>query len=490
MSEWASLSALTLARAIRDKTISASEVLEYFIERYERLNPEINAIVATNLDQARKAAADADEALARGKILGPLHGLPMTLKDNLPITGMPTTYGSALLAEYMPEENADVVQSVLDAGAVVFGKTNLPLLGMDTQTFNEIYGQTNNPWDTTRTPGGSSGGAAAALAAGLSPLEIGNDIGGSIRLPAHFCGIYGHKPSYNIVSTQGLKTPLSPVTTGFPVDLDLLVNGPLARSAEDLMLAMEVIVGAPPYQRKAIKIDLPHPRRSALSDFMVGVWMNDPLFPLDDEVAAVLGHFVDRLGKAGVRLVDRQPDIDLKRSHRLRNTFETATLCHELPGEIWDRVVKLRNLDEGKVGAWARDMTMQHRDWNLLNAERSVIRQKWEDYFDGVDVMLCPVARIPAHPHDHTPIPNRTVRLNDDTLDYWEVIGPWNSLSLLAYLPATVAPAGFTPSGLPVGIQIVGPYLEDLTPIQFAIELEREIIGPYQLPPAFDGHPR
>jgi amidase len=485
MSEWAGSSALALARAIQDKTISSSELLEYFIERYERLNPEINAIVATNLDQALKAAADADEALARGEILGPLHGLPMTLKDNLQIIGMPTTYGSEILAEYMPDRNADVVQSVLDAGAVVFGKTNLPLFGMDTQSFNAVYGQTNNPWDTSRTPGGSSGGAAAALAAGLTALEIGNDIGGSIRLPAHFCGIYGHKPSYNIVSMHGPRRPLSPVMTGFPVDLDLAVNGPLARSAEDLMLAMDVIVGAPAYQRKAIRIDLPEPRRSTLSEFKVGVWMDDPLFPPDDDVSAVLGDFIDRLVKAGVRLLDRKPDIDLKRSHDLRNALETATLCHELPGEIWERAVKDRDADDRKSRAWARNMTMRHRDWNLLNAERSVIRQKWDDYFDDVDVMLCPVARIPAHPHDHTPIPERNVRFNDETLEYWPVIGPWNSLSLLAYLPATVAPAGFTPSGLPVGIQIVGPYLEDLTPIRFAVELERGVIGPYQLPPAF-----
>jgi amidase len=486
MNEWAKYSALTLAKAIQDKKISSSELLEYFIERYERLNPKINAIVATNFDQARKRAVDADEALARGEILGPLHGLPMTLKDNLQIIGMPTTYGSELLAKYMPEENADVVQSVLDAGAVVFGKTNLPLFGMDTQSFNDVYGQTNNPWDTSRTPGGSSGGAAAALAAGLNGLEIGNDIGGSIRFPAHFCGIYGHKPSYDIVSMHGAKMPLSPVTTGFPMDTDLAVNGPLARSAEDLLLAMNIIVGAPAYQRKAITISLPEPRKNALSDFNVGVWMDDPFFPPDDEVGSVLSSFIDRLTKAGVTLVDRKPDIDLKRSHELRNALETATLCHLMPKELWERAVKLREVEDDNAGDWARAMTMQHRDWNVLNMERSVIRQKWDDYFNGVDVMLCPVARIPAHPHDHTPIQERTVRFNDDTLNYWEVMGPWNSLSLVAYLPATVAPAGFTPGGLPVGIQIVGPYLEDLTPIQFAINLEREIIGPYQLPPGFD----
>ena len=486
MVTWARHSAVTLTEAIREKKISSSELLEYFIERYERLNPKINAIVATSFDQARKKAADVDEALARGEVFGPLHGLPMTIKDNLEIIGMPTTYGSELYAKYMPEENADVVQSVLDAGAVIFGKTNLPLLAMDTQSFNDVYGQTNNPWDTSRTPGGSSGGAAAALAAGLTGLEIGNDIGGSIRFPAHFCGIYGHKPTYNIVSRHGAKKPWDLIRTSFPTDLDLAVNGPLARSAEDLMLAMDIIVGPPAYQRKAIKISLPEPRKKELSDFKVGMWMDDPLFPPDNDVGAILSDFIDRLALIGVTLVDRKPDIDLKKCHELRNAFETTTMCHLQPPELWEIATKSIEHDDDNIRLWARNMTMQHRDWNILNMERSAIRQKWNNYFNDVDIMLCPVSRIPAHPHDHTPIHERVVQFNEETLRYWDVMGPWNSLSLVAYLPATVAPAGFTPGGLPVGIQIVGPYLEDKTPIQFAINLEKEIIGPYQLPQEFN----
>jgi amidase len=474
-----------LTKAIQDGKISSSELLEYFIERYERLNPKINAIVATNFDQARKNAADADEALAKRNIFGPLHGLPMTLKDNLEIIGMPTTYGSPLFAKHMPEENADVVQSVLDAGAVVFGKTNLPLMAMDTQSFNDVYGQTNNPWDTSRIPGGSSGGAAAALAAGLTGLEIGNDIGGSIRLPAHFCGIYGHKPSFNIVSRHGANKPWSRFKTKFPMDIDLAVNGPLARSADDLLLAMEIIVGPPAYQRKAITISLPKPRKNTLSEFKVGVWIDDPLFPPDDEVGAVLSDFIDRLAGTGVTLVNKKPDIDLKTSHDLRNALEIATLSLMQPAEIYELAVKSLESDDEFISSWAKAMTMEHRDWSFLDMVRSFLRQKWDDYFNEVDIMLCPVTRIPAHPHDHTPITERVVRFNQETLRYWDVMGPWNSLSLVAYLPATVAPAGFTSDGLPVGIQIVGPYLEDLTPIQFAINLEKEIIGPYQLPPGF-----
>ncbi len=485
MEEWAGLSASALTKAIQEKKISSAELLEYFIERYERLNPGINAIVATNLDQARKRAAEADDAQARGENWGPLHGLPMTLKDNLAIKGMPMTDGSPLLKEHMPEKNGDVVQDMLDAGVVVFGKTNLPLFAMDTQSFNEVYGQTNNPWDITRTPGGSSGGAGAALAAGLTGLEIGNDVGGSIRIPANFCGIYGHKPSYNIVSLHGAINPLSPIRSNYPNDIDLWVNGPLARSAVDLKLAMEIITGPPSYMRKAVSISLPEPRKKGLKDFKVGVWLDDPLFPTDNDVGTVLSDFVDRLSKAGVKLINSKPVIDLKRSYELRNIFQYATQSHLQPPEIYEQAMKDQNNDDELISSWAKAIYMEHRDWNLLNMERSAIRQKWDDYFNEVDIMLCPVTRIPAHTHDHTPMTERMVDFNNESLPYWEVIGPWNSMALVAYLPATVAPAGFTPSGLPVGIQIIGPYLEDMTPIQFAIELEKDIIGPFNIPEGY-----
>jgi len=485
MTEWAKQSAVALAKAIREKQIGSLDLLEYFIERYERLNPKINAIVATNLEDAREKAAEADKALARGEIFGPLHGLPMTLKDNLQIVGMPTTYGNPRFAEFMPKENHDVVQSLLDAGAVVFGKTNLPLNGMDTQSFNDVYGQTNNPWDVSCTPGGSSGGAAAALAAGLTGLEIGNDIGGSIRFPAHFCGVYGHKTSYGIVSMTGAQHPLAAYRSRYPIQIDLAVNGPLGRSAEDLLMAMDIIVDAPSYQRQAIRIDLPKPRKSRLCDFKAGVWIDDPLFPPDEAVGSVLSGFIDRLAKTDIKFVEEKPGIELKESHELRNMLEMATLSLSQPEGIYRQAVAARGRDGDDADPWAKAMTMAHRNWMQLNVRRSYLRQIWEDYFRDIDVLLCPVTRIPAHPHDHTPIPTREVQFDDESLPYWDVMGPWNSMSLVAYLPATVAPAGFTETGLPIGIQIIGPYLEDLTPIQFAMELEEEIIGPYQLPSGF-----
>lgn len=484
-----SYSATSLIKAIKSKKISATELLKYFMDRHNRLNPRINAIVATDFESALKRAQKADDALSRGETWGPLHGLPMTIKDNIEVVGMPTTYGSPMFSGNIPQKNADVVQSLLDAGAIIFGKTNLPLFGMDTQSFNDVYGQTNNPWDISKTPGGSSGGSAAALAAGLTGLEIGNDIGGSIRLPAHFCGVYGHKPSYNIVSMHGGNKPWKKIHTNYPVDLDLAVKGPLARSAGDLKLAMDIIVGPPSYQRKAIRIKLPGPRRTKLKAFRVGLWLDDSVYPPDRDTGNCLQKMVSDLTKEGVTLKTKQPDVDLKRSHLLRGDFETATLSHvQPPGHYeWaaNRVKTLKDEDQSPTARWIRAVTGKHRDWNKLNEERAIIRQKWDDYFQDIDVLLCPVARIAAHDHDHTKIANRFIQIDGKTENYWDVVGPWNSLSLVSYLPSTVAPIGATPNGLPIGVQIIGPYLEDYTSIQFAKLLEG-IYGGYKPPKGFE----
>ncbi len=495
MSDLSSLSASRLVGELMNKRMSSLELLEFYIQRHERLNPLVNAIVATDFDNARKRARDADIALAKGEIWGPLHGLPMSIKDSIAVAGMPYTFGLPIAKGFIPSANADVVESLLHAGAIIFGKTNLPMMGMDTQTFNEVYGQTNNPWDVTRTPGGSSGGAAAALAAGLTGLDIGNDLGGSIRIPAHFCGIYGHKPTYDIVSMQGGSKPwglMFPnfVDTDYTPALDLAVNGPLGRSAADLRLAMDVIVGPPSYERKAITIKLPPPRKTDLREFRIGLWIDDPSFPPDDSVGRCLQDLVDRLAGAGADLKTEKPDIDLRHSHWLRNDLETMTTSHIQPSEVFDRARSqlgtLADEDLSGKARWIRAMAAYHRDWNRINQMRAVIRQKWEDYFQKFDVLLCPVARIAAHAHDHADIRKRVVQCNGHESRYWDVVGPWNSLSLVAYLPATVAPIGFTPAGLPVGVQIIGPYLEDNTPIQFAMLLEEQLTGSFKVPPGFE----
>jgi len=495
MNKLESLSATKLVEMIRNKQIGSLELLEFYFERHGRLNPKINAIVATDFDNARKRAKDADTALAKGEVWGPLHGLPMTIKDNIPVAGMPCTHGMPIARNFVPSANADVVESLLNAGAIIFGKTNLPFMAMDTQSFNEVYGQTNNPWDVTRTPGGSSGGAAAALATGLTGLEIGNDIGGSIRIPAHFCGVYGHKPTYNIVSMKGGSQPYGLINpnyleTDYNPALDLAVTGPLARSAKDLRLAMDIIVGAPSHERTAITIKLPPPRKTRLREFKVGLWIDDKSFPPDTAVGNCLEDLSARLIKAGADLKTEKPDIDLSESHDFRNGFEIMTMSHIQPIELFDNAKKqlgtLQNDDQSSAGGWARALAAYHRDWNIYNLMRAAIRQKWADYFKEFDILLCPVVRIPAHQHDHTEITKRVIKFNGQDSNYWAVVGPWNSLALVSYLPATVAPIGFTPEGLPVGIQIIGPYLEDNTPIQFAMLIEEHLTGSFNVPPGFE----
>ncbi len=488
MEEIAFQSAVNLVKAIKEKVISSSELLELYIERYERLNPQLNAVVDTDFENARKRAKQADEALFKNQNWGPLHGLPITIKDCIEVADMHTTWGSPIFKEYVSTKNADVVQPLLDAGAIAYGKTNAPLFAGDSQSFNEVYGQTNNPWDLARTPGGSSGGATASLAAGLTGLEIGSDIGGSIRSPAHFCGVYGHKPSYGIVPMHGQAPPLDFLTIDYAIDIDIAVTGPLARSAEDLDLVMDLIVRPARPQRKVVKIELPPPRRKFLKDHKIGLWLDDPHYPPDSDVGDCLQKMVDRLAKAGANIEEKKPEIDFSRNYELHNRLGSIATVFARPQEEFDQLLQVsKTLDENDQSIeaiWTRSSTSLHREWQFLNIERSMIRQKWDDYFREFDALLCPAVRIAAFQHDHTDILQRTTKFNDQDQPHFNVVVPWASLANVSYLPATVAPVGITSGGLPVGVQIVGPYLEDRTPIHIA-KLMEEALGGFTPPPGF-----
>src|ERR1700694_3687334 len=241
-----------LTRAVRNRTISSRELLDHILARVDQHNPGLNAIVAFDLDRARAAADAADAATTKGDAAGSLHGLPMTVKDVWETEGLVTTSGAPELKDYVPQADALAVGRLKAAGAIIFGKTNTPLYAGDFQTFNDVYGLTNNPWNTSRTAGGSSGGAAAAVAAGLTPLELGSDIGGSIRNPAHFNGGYGLKPSWGVVPSRG-HIPGPP---GSLVESDVNCNGPLARSLEDLRLALGVVAGPGPEDAAGWRLEL------------------------------------------------------------------------------------------------------------------------------------------------------------------------------------------------------------------------------------------
>ena len=485
MSDVAFRTAVDLAAAIRRREISSQELLDHCLGRIERLNPRINAVVTVDADGARRRAGEADAALARGESWGPLHGLPMTVKDTYEVAGMRTTAGAAELAEHVPAKDAVTVARLRAAGAIIFGKTNTPVYAGDAQSYNAIFGTTNNPWDVTRAPGGSSGGSAAALAAGLVPLELGSDIGGSVRNPAHFCGIYGHKPTWGIVPPRG-HIPGPP---GSLSEVDLGVMGPLARSAADLAAALDVLAGPDAARAVAWKLELPKPRRTSLREYRVAAWLDDADFPVDREVRARHEAAVEALRRAGVRVDDRARPIDsfVDANHRYQKLL-WPILSGGLPAEQFESFARYATeapaTADNPILQFARAATLRHREWLSHNEWREHYRTRWASFFEDFDVLLCPIVPIPAIAHDHSePLLERTVLVNGQRRPYWDLIA-WAGIVTMALLPATVAPVGRTPSGLPVGMQIVGPYLEDRTPIDFAGRLA-EVIGGFEAPPGY-----
>ena len=483
MTDSAFRSAAELAGDIRARRIGCLELLELHLGRVERFNPDLNAIVVLDPDRARSRARSADEALARDEVWGPLHGVPMTIKEAFDVAGLPTTWGLPELRDNRPETNALAVDRLLAAGAVIFGKTNVPIWLGDWQTFNPIYGTTNNPWDVSRVPGGSSGGSAAALAAGLTALEAGSDIGGSIRNPAHYCGVYGHKPTYGVVPQRGLAIP----GRRAPVDID--VCGPLARSADDLALALEIMAGPDVFDAPGWRLELPPPRREVLRDFRVAVLRDDPSCPVDTTVTDRLQAVVEAVAAAGARIDEgAKPEIDTRRSHALFLQLLRGVTTSVLPeaefAKLRRQAEALAPDDDGYRARVARGAVQLHREWFAANEERERLRFRWAEFFREYDVLLCPIAATAAFPHDQErERAERTITVNGRQQRSIDQLF-WAGLAGVVYLPATVAPAGLMPGGLPVGVQIIGPHLADRTTIRFARLLAEEI-GGFVPPPGY-----
>lgn len=485
MSELHFRSAAALSRMIRRREIGSRELLEHFIARAEAHNPKINAIIARDFERARKAADAADAALARGEMAGPLHGLPMTIKDAYEVAGLRTTGGAPEYADHIPVRSAEAVARIERAGAVIFGKTNVPYLSGDLQTYNSVYGTTNNPWNLACGPGGSSGGSAAALAAGLTGLELGSDIGGSIRTPAHLCGVFGHKTSFGIVPKRG-HIPGPP---GSLAETDLSVAGPLGRSAEDLDLLLSVIAGPAAPAAAGWRLDLPRPRALKPRELRVAVWIDDPFCDIDRETAELLHNAVRALEEAGAR-VDRaaRPAFTLAESSEIYLTMLHSVVAAGFPASIKTRWEALkRELDPGDKShraLQARGGTISHAEWMAMNELREGLRAAWAEFFRSHDVVLAPTLMRPAFAHDQrSNWHERRLTVNGVEREYMDVL-IWAGPAVVACLPATVAPAGLTGEGLPVGIQIIGPYLEDRTTIAVAGMIE-ELLGGFRPPPGF-----
>ena len=337
-------------------------------------------MVTLDVERAQDAAAAADDALARGDDVGPLHGLPMTIKDAIETEGIRSTGGAVELAHHVPAEDAPAVARLKNAGAVVFGKTNLPRFSGDSQAFNDLFGTTNNPWSFAHVPGGSSGGSAAALAAGLTGAELGTDIGGSVRAPAHCCGVYAHKPSYGVIPNLGYLDHVGGGTTR----TDINTFGPMARSADDLALLLAVLTGPVPDDEPAWRVDLPPSSVDSLAGLRVATWLDDEACSVDAEYLELLRAAADALADAGARVEDAHPDIPFREQSDVYLRLVAAAVSPGMPDDI------------------AEQVSRSHLEWLRHDEERAAFRRRWAEWFQGYDVLLAPAWCTPPFEHDHT----------------------------------------------------------------------------------------
>lgn len=478
--EWNFSAAEELAAALRAGEVSAAELTDEAIARVERDDKVVNAICVPDFDRARAAARAADAARARGEDR-PLLGIPVTVKESYDVAGLPTTWGMPQHRSHLPAEDAVQVSRLKAAGAVVLGKTNVPLGLQDIQSYNELYGTTANPWDHARTSGGSSGGSAAALASGFGALSIGSDLAGSLRTPAHFCGVYAHKPTLGLVANRGMVPPGEPA---WPVDLDLAVVGPMARTARDLALLLDVMAGPDPLTYGvAHRLALPPARHERLRDFRVLVLDEHPLLPTGAAVRAGVHRVAAALADGGARVERHSPLLpDLTEAATLSMQLLISGSVARFPtGSYEQRVAGLSADDRSLEATRLRAMAFSHRDWMEADRRRELHRHLWRRLFTAFDAVVCPITPTPAFPHDHHPNPlERRIDIDGVAYPYFDQL-VWAGLATMPGLPATAVPAGRSPEGLPVGVQIIGPMYEDRTPLRLAELLEREI-GGFRMP--------
>jgi len=395
---------------------------------------------------------------------------------------MPTSWGEPALKDNIASSDGLTVQRWLNAGVTLFGKTNIPRQLSDLQSWNEIYGTTNNPWDLTKTPGGSSGGAAAAVAAGLTAIEMGSDIASSIRNPAHFCNLYGHKPTWGICPSLG-HGPFENYSI-----TDISCVGPIARSAGDLETGLTIMAGPDEIDAQGYRLELPPSRRQEIDAFKIALMDDHPLAPVDDEVRTLLHELADWLGRQGAVVDDDAgPEFDIEDAARTYNLMVSAVMNGRAEDRTFAANLERANAAAGKSGVVAemqRGAVLYHREWLLLNEKRHRMRWQWHEFFKTYDVMLCPVVCTAAFEHDPVPPLERLKTINGERYPAMTDIF-WAGISGLFYLPASVAPIGFTKTGLPVGVQIIAPQYNDRTAIQFAKLLESGYHA-FTPPPGFD----
>ncbi|MBW8816122.1 MAG: amidase [Caulobacterales bacterium] len=463
--------------ALVGRQVSAVELLKAALARHAETHEALNAVVAADPERALERAHAIDDARSRSEPLGPLAGLPMTVKDTFDVAGMAASSGLAVHRRRMADDAAAVAHA-RHAGAIIWGKTNVPVLAADWQSYNGLYGATNNPWDLSRTPGGSSGGGAAALAARVTPLEIGSDIGGSLRVPANFCGVFSHKPTWGLVSQRGHVPP----HPGSYAERDLNVIGPMARSARDLRMLLSVIENGP-LAPKAPPADLSQTR--------IGLWLDDPNCPLDPQVRATLETFAGELRAAGATVEPIESPVDMRALLHAYQTLLGGVLGEDMPenalrGMELVRPFARRALARGagpfSTAALTVAYTARYREWAAADAVRARLRHEIAGLFDSWHAILAPIAPVPAFAHDHRPFTRRTLKLSDGTTIPYAAMLTWISVATALHLPATAVPAGRTAGGLPVGAQLIGPLGGDARTLAIAQAIDENVRG-FQPPP-------
>jgi amidase len=475
-------SALDLGKLLKARKLSAAELLDHCLTQFMRYNTKVNAVVIADLDRSRRAAFEADQRYAKGAPLSPFDGVPMTIKESFDWAGLPSTWGDYKMKDNIPVRDAAVLERMSAAGAVPYGKTNVPYHLTDWQSFNDIYGTTNNPWDESLTPGGSSGGAAAALATGMSALEVGSDIGASIRNPAHYCGVFGHKPTFGVVPYRGHLMPGSAALS------DITVAGPMARSAKDLTAMMNVLVGSDGIDATAINIELQRSKRKTLKDFRVAVKLSSSISEVDEPYVKKITALANALKPSVKQLsFEAAPSFDDATAYENYILLLRATSAKRLTRAEYDKALALAESfdpgDKSYLALMNRGLSMSHRDWLRQNELRHQMRLLWDDFFENWDVLLCPCAASTAWPHDQKGERHeRLISVNGkmvSTIDQRF----WAGYSGNFYLPSTVAPIGLI-DGLPCGVQIIARQYGDYESLRFA-ELIEEMTGGFVPPPGY-----
>jgi len=464
--------------ALASKRVSAVELLKAALARHEQTHQDLNAVVMADPERALERARAADDLRMKDEPPGLLAGLPMTVKDTFDVAGMAASSGLEGMRRRVAED-ATSVGRARGAGAVIWGKTNVPVMAADWQSYNALYGQTNNPWDLARTPGGSSGGAAAALAAGVTALEIGSDIGGSLRVPASFCGVFSHKPTWGLVPQHGHVPP----KPGSWVERDLNVVGPMARTARDLRLMLSVlttggiVAKAPPAE---------------LAKTRIGLWLDEALFPLDAEVREVIEALAKDLLAVGCEVTPLPSPVDMRQLMAAYHTLLGGVLGEDLPESVlrqmqmmrpFARLAMKRGAGPLSNAAMALAYTCTHREWMEADAVRCRLRHEIEPLFDRFDAILAPITPVAAFPHDHGAFQSRRLMLSTGDQAPYNAMLNWIALPTALGLPATAIPAGLTAGGLPVGAQLIGPPRGDAHTLALAQAIDENVRGFTPPPP-------